>query len=165
MDMADCIWTYPSIKGVKKRVSGSVSYTAASVSLASLPVLETLAAKSPLVDSPIFSAAERHAKVLQLEKSNSEKQRDDNKLFNSRWCLFHVAVGGGSHDPMLAKSQRLGTSVNSYDRHNFSPPQQQRELAQSCSEWHPGLRANQIPSLCHRNATSSHPPPCCLELH
>lgn len=54
-------------------MSGPVSYAAASVSLASLPVLETLAAKGPLVDSPIFSAAERHAEVLQLEKRNSKK--------------------------------------------------------------------------------------------
>lgn len=51
------------------------------------------------------------------------------------------------------------------DGHEFSPPLQRQALAQSCSEWHPGLRANRIPSLCHRNATSSHHPPCFPELH
>lgn len=63
-------------------MSGPVSYTAASVSLASLAVLETLPAKGPLVDSAIFSAAERHAKVLQLEKTNSKKHYND-KFVNS----------------------------------------------------------------------------------
>lgn len=55
-------------------MSCPVSYTAASVSLASFPVLETLAAKCPLVDPSVFGAAERHAKVLQLVKEEQKKK-------------------------------------------------------------------------------------------
>lgn len=45
------------------------------------------------------------------------------------------------------------------------PPLQLQEPALSCSGWHPGLPANQILSLCRRNATSSHRSPCFPELH
>lgn len=68
------MWTYPSIKCVQQRVSCPVCYAAAAVGLASFSVLETLTSKGPLVDLPIFSAAERHAEVLQLGK---ETQRHD----------------------------------------------------------------------------------------
>lgn len=54
---------------MKQRVSCPVGYTAAAVGLASFSILETLTSKGPLVDLPIFSAAEWHAKVLQLGKN------------------------------------------------------------------------------------------------
>lgn len=150
-------------------MSCPVSYTATSVGLASLSVLETLAAKGPLVDSPIFSAAEWHAKVFQLVKRNIKKQPYNDKLFNSRLqhrknsCVYFMLLLVGAHATRTALAQEATATMT--DGHNFSPPRQQQELAQSCSEWHPGLRANPIPSLCHRNATSSHPPPCFPELH
>lgn len=53
---------------MQQRVSCPVCYTAASVCLASFSILETLTTKGPLVDLPIFSAAEWHTEVLQLGK-------------------------------------------------------------------------------------------------
>merc|ERR1719270_2516646 len=55
-----------TVKCVKKTVSGSVSYTATSVSLSSLAVLVTLASKCSLVDLTLWSSAEGHSIVLQL---------------------------------------------------------------------------------------------------
>ncbi len=52
-------------------MSCPVRYTAAAVSLASFSILETLTSKGPLVDLSVFSAAERHAEVLQLGKTHS----------------------------------------------------------------------------------------------
>lgn len=69
---------------MKQRVSCPVGYTAAAVGLASFSILETLTSKGPLVDLPIFSAAEWHAKVLQLGKSHS--------IMRSRFAVVSYTV-------------------------------------------------------------------------
>lgn len=125
-------------------MSSPVCYAAASMCLASFSVLKTLTTKGPLVDSSIFSAAKRHAKVLQLGKRDGD--------IKVTICCCEV------------KRQYLPTVIMT-DGHESSPPLQPQELALSCNGWHPGLPANQIPSLCHKNATSSHLLPCSPELH
>lgn len=70
---------YPSIKCMQQRVPCPVSYTAASVSLATFSILQALTTKSSLVDLSIFSTTERHAKVLQLGRTHnmpSEKKKN-----------------------------------------------------------------------------------------
>lgn len=121
-----------------------VCYTAASMCLASFSVLKTLTTKGPLVDSSIFSAAERHTKVLQLGKRNS-----DIKVTICRCEAEYLYLA----------------TVIMTDGHESSPLLQLQGLALSCNGWHPGLPANQIPSLCHKNATSSRLLPCSPELH
>lgn len=59
--------THPSVERVQKGVTRPVGHAAASVSLASFTVLQTLTSKRTLVDSSILCTAERHAEVLQLE--------------------------------------------------------------------------------------------------
>lgn len=57
---------HPSIQRVQQRVASAVSHTAAPMGLPAFPKLEALSTKSALVDLPIFSSAERHAVILQL---------------------------------------------------------------------------------------------------
>lgn len=55
-----------AIKRVQKRMSSSVSYAAASMSLSSLAVVVTLSAKSTLINFTVGCARKRHAIVFQL---------------------------------------------------------------------------------------------------
>jgi len=82
------VWPHPAIERVQQRVSRPVRHTAAAVGLASFSKFETLTSKCPLVDLPIFSAAERHAEVLQLEKSSVSLRRGRRTMRSwSRVCI------------------------------------------------------------------------------
>lgn len=64
---------YPSVERMQQRVSGPVCHAAAAMSLASLSILQALTSKGSLVDPPVFGAAERHAKVLQLKQKEQHE--------------------------------------------------------------------------------------------
>ncbi|TNN65258.1 hypothetical protein EYF80_024547 [Liparis tanakae] len=68
-------WPHPAVERVQQRVSRPVRHAAAAVGLAAFSKFETLTSERPLVDLPIFSAAERHAEVLQLEQSSVSLRR------------------------------------------------------------------------------------------
>lgn len=71
-------------------MASPISYTAASVSLTSLTIVQTSASESSLVDLTVFQTTERHAVILQLQVTPQHLSVEAARILNGKKLTLNV---------------------------------------------------------------------------